>query len=392
MKRPLRISSLVIIFLLVTMMIGCSDDVTTMSGTSDELNLTSTFGGYDDADEAPAFGDEMIAGLAGSDPEFNDDILSADAADSLELHARAIFVLGIRWGQLEFDSANTTPTDWSGMLHLKYGSIRIHRPILFERGQDEIVRPRTERETVEWVSQTTVHYDGILVSIIIPPTPEGEDWSDNTLTFTTPPYTREFAISELTELDEIVDVDDLGNQVAFNARDLDLIPCGGGSLDGKWVMNDVSGRGHFFGRWMSEDGLLAGHLRGHFGTLPDGEKVFFGKYIGLDGRFRGFLRGTWGMDESPVVLDDGTEVYEGWFEGEWAGRPGTPVGKVEGRWSSIVPEDLDDEIGPQRPGHGRERNPREHPVFGNASTTAGFFSGIWSALCDDDAGDGDLSL
>ncbi len=392
MKRTVLISSLTVVFLMISLLIGCSNESSTISDTPDDLNLTAAFGGYDDNDEEPAFGDEMVAELAKSDPEYDDPLLSSEAADSLEEAAREIYMMAIRWGQLEFDSASTTPTDWSGVLQLKYGTIRILRPILFERGQDDIVRPRPDRQTVEWVSQTTTHYDGILVSIIIPPAPEGEDWSDNTLTFDTPPYTREFAISELIELDEIVDVDNLGNQVAFNARSLELVPCGGGTLDGKWVVRDSARRGHFFGRWMSDNGLLFGHLRGHFGTTADGEQIFFGKYIGLDGSFRGFLRGTWGVDESPVILDDGTEVYEGWFEGKWAGRPGLPVGELSGRWSSVVPEPIDDEAPPVRPGNNRGRNPREHPVFGNPNATPGFFSGTWMAYCDDDAGDGEPSL
>jgi hypothetical protein len=356
---------------------GCSNESSTLSEAPGELNLTTEFGGYDASDEAPSFGDVEIASLMSEDEPVDDPIFTAGEVDSLEgLADSEVYTLAIRWGMLEFDSTVTTETDWSGGLELAHGFLHLNRLLRFERGQDHIVRPRPNRQTIEWVSKTTVSFDGILVTIIVPPVPEGEDWSDNSLTFRTGPYTREFPIGELAELDEIADVDNLGNQVAFNSRNIDLEPCGGGHLDGRWLLNPSGKNGHFYGRWMTEDGELGGHLRGHFGARPQGEKVLFGKYVDVNGQFRGLLRGVWGFG-----TDD---EASGWFNGIWAGRDGRPVGKLGGNWSSNPPADgeiVDDDPPGNWNGNGNGNNPRTDDVFGNDKWTRGYFSGRWVKLC-----------
>jgi len=133
---------------------------------------------------------------------------------------------------------------------------------------------------LEWVSETSVHFDGLLVMIVDPLPPPDSTWPPNQLVFTTGPYTRTFTMPELQTLDEIVTVDLLGNQIAFNARRLDLIACGDGVLDGVWHLNPSKQNGEFSGRWMTADGIFRGHLRGHFGRRPNGDMPFFGKVIG----------------------------------------------------------------------------------------------------------------
>lgn len=378
MRMKIVPTSLAVVILGVALFwAGCSNDSSTSSEPSDGLNLTADFGGYDATDEAPAFGDVEIASAMNGDEPVDDPIFAARDVDSLEnLAGREVCTLAIRWGMLEFDSTVTTETDWTGGLELTHGYIHLNRLLRFERGQDYIVRPRTNRQTLEWVSKTSVSFDGVLVTVIIPPVPEGEDWSDNSLTFKTGPYTREFHIDELAQLDEIVNVDNLGNQVSFNSMDVDLEPCGGGPLDGRWLLNPSGKNGNFYGRWMTEDGELGGHLRGHFGARPQGEMVFFGKIIAPNGQFRGLLRGTWGYDA--------TDETTGWFDGVWAGRDGRPVGKLSGVWSSNPPpgsEVVDDTNPGNGNGNGNGHNPRTDPTFGNDQWVRGYFSGQWVKLC-----------
>lgn len=371
-------TSLIIVTLGVALFwAGCSSDSSTMSGPSDGLNLISEFGGYDASDEAPAFGDVTIANAMATEEDsepVDDPIFAAGEVDSLlGLDGREVYTLTIRWGMLEFDSTVTTETDWTGGLALTHGYLHLIRPILFESGQDFIVRPRTDRQTLDWVSKTTVSFDGVIVTVIIPPVPEGEDWFDNALTFTTGPYTRTFTIDELAGLNEIVDVDNIGNQVAFNSIDVDLEPCGGGPLDGRWLLNPSGKNGNFYGRWLNEDGELGGFLRGHFGERPADQKVFFGKVIGLNGEFRGLLRGIWGRDTE--------EGDTGWFDGVWAGRTGTPIGKLGGTWSSQPPPDIIIEDSDGNHGNGNGHNPRTDDEFGSGNWTRGYFSGRWVMLC-----------
>lgn len=377
MNRPKLLGLISLIFGWSLLLAGCSSDTPTTTVPADDLNLTSEYGGYTAEDEAPAFGDAELASLMREDPVFNDDMFRSTELDSFRHLADVKFYgMAIQWGMLEGDSSVTAVTDWTGNIEVKYGGIHVQRTILFEMGQDYIVRPRVDRRTVNWVSLTTVHYDGVLLAIIVPPAPDGEDWSDNQVVFTTGPYSRTFTLSELESLSEIVDVGPDGNQVSFNARLIDLEACGSGVLDGRWFVNPSGRNGHFLGRWMSDDGLLAGHLRGHFGVRND-ERVFFGKAIGLNGRFLGFLRGTWGADPADSSM--------GWFEGVLANRDGLPVGEVNGTWSSVPPSEEDIEIEGPGNGRGNRRNPGDHPVFGtNGKWTRGFFSGFWVKACPAD--------
>lgn len=376
MKRLVPVG---IISLLITwsfLLAGCSSDSPTTAQGPEDLNLVSDFGGYTAEDEAPAFGDPELADLLRGDPSFADDLLGRQEFEALShLSGATVYALAIRWGALDGDRTIAVMTDWSGGVELKYGGIQIRNIILFELGQDYIVRPRTDRRIVEWVSMTSVHYDGVLLAIIVPPAPEGDDWSDNEVVFKTPPYTRTFALSELDALSEIVDVGDGINQVSFNARRITRDLCGAGTMDGRWLFNPSGRNGNFLGRWMSDDGLLAGHLRGHFGVRgANHDMVFFGKAIGMHGEFLGLLRGTWGYDAASET--------EGWYEGILASREGLPVGEVRGTWASVVPADDEMTIGGPRDGDHNRHNPREHPDFGtHRQWTRGFFSGIWVKDC-----------
>ena len=364
---------------------GCSKDNTTTPGSPGTLNLTSDFGGYTATDEPVAFGDPEFEGMMDQDPIVDDPAFLLGEADSLRGMAGAkIYAIAIRWGMLTEDSTVTQITDWSGSLTLNHGFIHVVRTIRFEEGQDHLVRPRLSRRELSWVSFTSKSFDGLMLTLIVPPAPPDSDWSDNQLDFQSAPYSRVFTLAELEHLNEIVDVGSDGEQIAFNAVNLTSDSCATGQLEGRWLLNPSHKNGHFMGKWMSDDGLVLGGLRGHFGIRPKDEKVFFGKYIGLDGHFRGLIRGTWGFD-----LDDSTK---GWFDGIWAGHNGRGLGELHGRWESILPDSTaivqDDDEGHgngngngHMNGRGHDPDPKHDPKFGTGRWTPGFFSGVWDRNC-----------
>jgi hypothetical protein len=139
------------------------------------------------------------------------------------------------------------------------------------------------------------------------------------------------------------------------------------------LLNPSGKNGNFYGRWMTEDGALRGHLRGHFGARPDGEMVFFGKYVDLNGHFGGLLRGVWGFNTG--------DETSGWFNGVWAGSDSRPIGTLGGVWSSTPPEEGEVVDEPTGNDHGNGHNPRHDAVFGNDNWTPGYFSGRWIKLC-----------
>ncbi|MBI3873088.1 MAG: hypothetical protein HY304_08455 [candidate division Zixibacteria bacterium] len=352
--------------------IGCSGNSGVSTSGAQDLNLTSQYGGYTDSDELPAFGDVAMAQALGEDPP-GDDLDSAEADSLSDPHAQ-VFFLAIRWGHLDGDSGIVTPTDWSGSIEVGDGTIRVLRLIRFEHMEDHIVRPRANRRRLEWVSHTTHDFDGLLLMIRVPrDSAAAKTLTPNQLVFTTVPYSRTFSLDELANLQEVIDVGTEGNQIAFNSRDKDLFPCGNGSLEGVWMANRHGDLGHFFGKWTSEDGVLMGHLRGHFGHRADGQNVFFGKYIGDDGRFHGLVRGEWGITEGDSI--------SGWFDGTWAARHDLPTGHLHGEWHSSA-DDGGLTVGQDhRHGEG-QGDDNEHHHFDHVTWGKGFFSGWWERDCD----------
>jgi hypothetical protein len=286
---------------------GCGTDSTSVESNGiEELNLTDDFGGYKAVDQPPAFGDPEIENTMAADAE--SPTMDADSIDVDSLRCdpqNTLYSVIIRWGQLDGDSTVTAATDWSGTASVLYGHLGVFRLIRFEPGQDYIVRPRVNRLEVSWVSQTTVHYDGLVFVIADPVDPDDTLPAENTFTFATAPYTETFPVTDLADLDTIITVDDLGNQVSITAHKLEALPCGQGFVEGVWRANNHLGKmGKFFGKWMSDDGALLGHIRGHWGERGNGERVLFGQWISLAGIFKGFIRGTY--DPDPAQPGQGT--------------------------------------------------------------------------------------
>ena len=251
--------------------------------------------------------------------------------------------------------------DWTGTLQVDRGIVLIRRVVLFERPFDSVVRPRPDRQTVAWNSHTGGHYDGLVVEIIEPPLAEVDSLvSPNMFHVDMPGFQGSFPVSELADMDELIEVDDLGNRLSINGftlEDIDLCPKG--FLSGRYrIMNRVAPDsvdtgdhgerlGAFAGAQYGLHGRIDGFMRGGYGLDSAGKRVFVGKFIDRQGRFGGLIGGTW----EPA----GNEGELASFRGEWVTRGGRVEGVLGGE---------------------------AHPVEGYPG---GFLVGRWTTSCDEEA-------
>jgi hypothetical protein len=314
------------------------------------VDLDDEYGGFNFGDESPAFADPMLAVDYGPDEalEFADPMDGDPAVLRIRDRYRPRTFLMVTWGNLESDSTIDFVTDWTGGLSVENGVAILRRTIRFDF--DDVILPRTSRDTIEWISHTRPSFDGVLVELHHASqqdtTPDDSARVDvaapepMAVTFKTGPLTVTIMEKDLVDLHRVVAVDDAGNAVAFNT--ITVIPeeCPNGFLAGQW--KSVTGRpdGVFRGKWISSNGVHMGYLRGVYGPNSRGEKVFFGKWITEGGRFQGLLRGHYGVsDDRPG----------GWFEGEWLGSNLRVMGALRG-------------------------------VYGTRDT-GGFFRGTWKMRC-----------
>jgi hypothetical protein len=343
---------------------GCSS--TEEASVNDDLmdreqvvDLNDPYGGFNLADEEPAFGDATMTEAFGpeldaeySDPMEDDPEVARHRERNRKRH-RPITYLMITWGNLEADSTIDFPTDWTGSLTADNGAICLKKKIAWD-DNDEIL-PRTSRDTLEWVSKTRPHFDGILVALhkIAPPDTSGNDTTgvealdDNaqlSITFDTGPLTVTINGEDLRDLHRVVKVDEAGNAVAFNSFNVYPEGCPKGYLAGKWKPVDHRPGGIFRGKWITHNGMHEGYLRGIYGPTAEGDKVFFGKWIKHNGQFQGLLVGRYGDNDAEPG---------GWFKGVWLKRNLQTGGHVHGVWKT--------------------RDDAEHP--------GGFFKGRWQKVC-----------
>ncbi len=349
---------LVSVFALTAMLrlAGCSNNPSEPS-TLQELNLEDEFGGYTALAESAGFGDTDLLEEAGKDEEFSDPMLLSPLVDSVVSDPHSgYYHLRVVWGKLRYDSTITRSTDWTGSLSVTRGVEIVRRVIHFEPGQDYIL-PRTEPSLIEWVSQTTVHHDGVAVDIFVPrPRPVYDttritvvdSLGDTTyeitvdtvlpplepvtVAFDTEPYRCEFALADLRALDTVVYLSD-SNAVAFHALELHRYSCPRGFLAGHWGF-DEDGNGRFRGVWMTHHGRITGYLRGHFGPNQAGANVFFGKWVSSDGSFNGFLKGIYGLTAGLGAVDADRRGAPGWFAGQIFNANRVAIGVLKGQYRS----------------------------------------------------------
>jgi hypothetical protein len=320
------------------------------------INLDDAYGGYNTADEAPAFDDPYLRAMYG--PDAANFALAGGGADStLDRRLPHRFLL-VTWGNLRADSTIDFATDWTGSLCVENGFVRPLRTIRFEPG-DHLVLPPSSRHCVEWVSHTRPSFDGVLVSlhrmpcdslVSVAAVADSLCGDQITVTFSTGPLTVSFTQDEIKDLHKVIPVDNAGNAVAFNTLVLMPGDCPTGFLAGQW--KKVEGEryaGIFRGQWVSENGLHEGFLRGVYGANGRGENVFFGKWISENGRFRGLLKGRYGRNPAVAAVDD---TVDGWFAGVWFSRQLRVGGELKGVWGE-----------------------------GEKEGEGGYFRGAWAAHC-----------
>lgn len=365
---------------LILLAIGCSEKSTEPESTG-AIDFNQEFGGLTASAEQPAFGDPSLLASVSDEADFSDEILYNPYIDSLLGDSNSGIVrLRAVWGQLALDTSVTTMTDWSGSLTISRGGIVVRRTIRFEEGQDYIV-PRTSRDLLEWVSQTSVHNDGIVVDLIAPLprsvidttiTYEVDTLGDTTtivtvdtippdyspidVAFETGPYSHTFRFDDLRGLDTVVTLED-SNEVAFTAFEYNP-RCARGALSGKWGV-DEEGNGVFRGRWISQQGRVVGWLRGGYGMNDNGRRVFVGKWISENGDFEGFIRGTWRPHPNYHANEQAFRHAGGMFVGKIYSANRSEIGDLRGRFKTE--DDLQ----------------------------SGFFEGRWKLFCPDDVDDGD---
>lgn len=352
---------LIVIGIALILIAGCSDKVTEPANTTTSTDM----GGFTATSELPAFGDPTLLADDGADSSYDDPTVNQAPMDSLINDPRVVSLdLRVIWGRLRYDSTVTEATDWTGRLSISRGGIQVRHLIRFEPG-DELL-PRTDRRFVDWVSHTTVSYDGIDVALyVLRPLPVFDTTfvDDSTIvvdtlppepiqvSFETGPYSHTFDLREIAALDTVVQLDD-GNAVAFHGMPVFSRRCPLGFMAGGWGY-DENGKGVFRGRWLNQAGDVVGHFSGTFGSDDAGQPRFYGKVIDRDGGFRAFIRGSYGP--YPGRETDSTYARRfryGWFGGEILNADRQIIGLLGGRFAAAE------------------------------NYQSGFIQGRWKMLCD----------
>jgi len=335
--------------------IGCSqpgepDALVSGENALETIDLNEEFGGLSYTNEELAFGDDELLAEAMLADEVALSVADDDSLVDPEREVTRIYLRAL-WGRLdgrpESDSARDenaySRVDWDGGMTVEGGVLSVRQTIRFEPRTDHLL-PRTDRQTVEWVSKTGPHFDGVLVCIWAPLNDEGVP--EGSVSFKTGPLTQTFRLSELDGLDETFETDMDGVAVSFTAFSKRPDRCPSGFLGGYWQMHegDEHGGGWFRGRLTNRDGRTRAFMAGRFGVNDAGENVFRGKIIAWNGHILGLIGGQY------MPAGDGEGM--GSFMGRWVTRNHEHHGVIKGRFESI-------------PGRG-----------------AGFFGGIWEKICD----------
>ncbi len=321
LKKLLAATSMVALFALTSCQTNSPVDLNELD-LEDEALIQSEFAEFDTNDESPGFGDAEILGKFGGDVSAEDPVVQetdvANAIENDESDGVPTYFVRLNWGMLEGDSTVTTTTDFSGALSVNKGVLAVLKKIRFEPN-DHIVRPRPNRQTVEFVSTTSVHFDGLAIAII----DNAETDEEGVLTVQVGEYNNTFTFSELAEMELREPVGADGNEISIVSTLRDVSVGQTGFFEGRWIRTGDN-HGKFEGRWISKDGDVVGHYKGRYGVNADGHRVFAGKFIDRTGTFMGRMAGTWGFSE--------TNDRRGWLSGRWVDRSNKEIGKLRGHW------------------------------------------------------------
>ncbi len=124
---------------------------------------------------------------------------------------------GEEYPELEVGPEMIRMVPWDGFLQTTDGGVKLVNEVLFEHGGeyelggDDFVYPQTNRFTLEWRSSTTMHWDGLMMLLVIPkvrPMPH--------VTLHTETWSHVFEAWELIGLNIRIPVDDFGNEIEIN--------------------------------------------------------------------------------------------------------------------------------------------------------------------------------
>lgn len=334
LKKIMR-TQLPLALLLTVPTIACTSDATTPPD-DDIDSITSSIerenGGYDTADEAPEFGDDAFFAAADieADAAVSDALATDPVVTDLEtrdgVQARNVIVL---WGRMPADPSGTA-RDWSGSLKLSRGAMVVRRRIAFEQATDRLL-PRTSRDAIQFQSQTSVHADGLALTVL-DPTPSDANPLSLTYVSADGAITYTLNLAGLVAGPVALDAGD-GNQiVAIGHLRRDANACDHGFLRGRWHAINPNA-GHYAGLVLDSDGAPTGHIRGIYGKRRSGEAVFFGKFINREGQFRGLFRGTYENGHFTARWIDRSGGDHGALGGMYRAGDTLRAGQFLGRWA-----------------------------------------------------------
>jgi len=277
-------------------------------------------GGLDMNDTDPMFGDaEMFADAAiEADTAVADPMASEpETAAAMSAPDAALFNVLVLWGQMPPDFHNQNGHEWDGTISINRGALIVRRTVGFEDRTDALA-PRSDRQSVSFISMTLPRVDGLILTVADP-----EPASTDPLVVT---YTArsgaEFSatMADLVSGVQSMAVDGSGNRIAAAALPGPIDRCANGTLRGRWH-RVADGRGKLIGVVSNGDGEAVGHLLGVYGRRATGEQVFFGKYIDEGGAFRGLFAG---------------DYRDGHFQGRWIVRDDPDHGVLAGEYRETI--------------------------------------------------------
>ncbi len=317
-------------------LVGCANPSAEEDPVTIDQDVAATFGGLDEADEEPAFGDELIAvELSEEDPAVADPLPPDDVVGARHIR------VAIGWGYLRPHRDATEELDWSGTISVENAGLRVLRTIRFE--ERDSVTPPTERTEVAFVSHTKPHFDGLLLDVVVPPETE-ETRGPVTLTFTSAPFTGSLTLEPGMRLTRVVPIDNAGHVIAYHIVRPDPVGdgCIEGFVGGVWdTKGEVAGHevGVLKGRLTAADGTIHAHLRGVFGERRNGRHVWFAKVVGPEGRFRGVMAGRYADGKLAGLFLGRGRLIHGVVKGVYRDGDGDGDGAFQGRFSERCRED-----------------------------------------------------
>ena len=299
--------------------------------------LAASFGGQDEDDVPPAFGDPdlLTPAFQAADRRVFDRALPFSTRRGV-VNVR----IAIVWGFLAPHPDASEAIDWSGRIAVTNAGLRVLRRLTFEEPA-VVLRPRTDVHVVEFESQTRPHADGLLLDVVLAPSlnPGG---GPVTLTFDTPPYTETLVIEPGMRRSHIAQVDAAGHVAAYQIIRPDTRQCSEGIFRGLWRTTrtpDDREVGLLKARFATDDGRLQGHLRGVLGMRQNGRQSLFVLMMDNGGQFYSLIAGRYGDGKfAGLLLGRGHEV-KGLVRGRYVDGDGDHDGGFIARYSERCGED-----------------------------------------------------